>query len=111
MSSNKKIATKIASSGVHSQATADCNQLLSEIDVSYIPSKLIDGMSLLYEDGTRINLACEFTRPLDLEDPNAWSTLERPNRQLKSVKVFINPDMVEEEIDQITDRMFKKYFT
>lgn len=86
------------------------DRIVKEIDAHEIPAKYIEQILVQYYDGNVIELkGNELTHPIPVNKDANWSQLEHSFKQMKDVKIFVNTEKLEKDINEEVERLIGKY--
>lgn len=86
------------------------DRIVKEIDAKEIPAKYIEQILVQYYDGNIVELSGnEITHPIPLNRSASWETMENSFKKMKDVKVFINTDKLEIDINEKVEELLGAY--
>ena len=82
------------------------DRIVKEIDAKEIPSRYIDHILVQYYDGNVVELSgSEITYPIPLNKNATWAAMEDSFKKMRDVKVFINTDTLEKDINEQVEKL------
>ena len=92
----------------YSQYSSPLIDLFHDIEILEIPSKYIESIEVGYSNGITITLTDEqIQKPIPVTRNNKNVNQDKRFEDVSSVRVFINLDAVEKDIDDRIDKMFE----
>jgi hypothetical protein len=86
------------------------DRIVKEIDAKEIPSRYIDHILVQYYDGNVVELSgAELTHPIPLNKNATWAAMEDSFKKMRDVKVFINTDTLEKDINERVEKLIGKH--
>jgi hypothetical protein len=86
------------------------DRIVKEIDASEIPAKYIEQILVQYYDGNVIELkGNEITHPIPLNKNASWDKMEDSFKKMRDVKVFINTEKLELDVNELVERILGNY--
>lgn len=80
------------------------DRIVKEIDANEIPVKYIDQILVQYHDGNIVELhGTEISHPIPLNKNANWETMENSFKRMKDVRVFIDTDKLEEDVNELVE--------
>ena len=85
--------------------SSDFERILSEVDAEEIPAEFIEYISIHYADGSVIEiLGSEIAYPVPIRRNEKWKRLETNNRKISDLKVYVNLQKLEREINKVVSK-------
>lgn len=76
------------------------DRIVKEIDAKEIPAKYIEQILVQYYDGNIVELSGdEISHPIPVNKNASWEAMEDSFKKMKDVKIFINTDKLEADIN------------
>jgi hypothetical protein len=86
------------------------DRIVKEIDAKEIPAKYVDQVLVQYLDGTVVELnGDDITHPIPLQGDISWEDLDEVFKRMKDVRIFVNTDRLEEDINRMVEDSLGKY--
>ena len=86
------------------------DRIVKEIDAKEIPAKYIEQILVQYFDGNVVELSgSEIAHPIPLNRNASWENMESSFKKMKDVKVFINTDKLEVDINEKVEQLLGGY--
>jgi hypothetical protein len=86
------------------------DRIVKEIDAREIPAKYIEQILVQYYDGNVVELkGAELTHPIPLNKHATWEAMESSFKKMRDVKVFINTDKLEHDINERVEAILGIY--
>ena len=86
------------------------DRILKEIDPVEIPSEYVDHILIQYHDGNTIEISgAEINHPVPLNKSSKSDSVEEYFKKMQDVRVFINIQKLESDINQTVERYLGKY--
>jgi hypothetical protein len=86
------------------------DRIVKEIETKEIPSKYVEQILVQYYDGNVIELKGEeLTHPIPVNRNATWETMEDSFKKMRDVKIFINTDRLEKDINELVEGILGKY--
>lgn len=87
------------------------DRIVKEIDAKEIPAKYIEQILVQYYDGNVIELSGnELTHPIPLNKNASWEVMEDSFKKMRDVKIFINTDKLEKDVNELVEKILGSYF-
>jgi hypothetical protein len=81
------------------------DRIVKEIDATEIPAKYIEQILVQYYDGNVVELSgSELTHPIPVNRNASWEAMENAFKKMRDVKVFINTDKLEKDINEQVEK-------
>jgi hypothetical protein len=82
------------------------DQIVKEIEATEIPAKYVEQILVQYHDGNIVELnKAEISQPIPLNKDASWEAMEDEFKKMKDVKVFINIDDLEKDINVLVENI------
>jgi hypothetical protein len=86
------------------------DRIVKEIEAKEIPAKYIEQILVQYYDGNVVELSgAEITHPIPLNRNARWEVMEDSFKKMRDVKVFINTDQLEIDINEMVEVILGNY--
>lgn len=86
------------------------DRIVKEIDAKEIPAKYIEQILVQYYDGNVIELSgSELTHPIPVNKNATWEMMEESFKKMRDVKIFINTDKLEKDINEKVEQLLGNY--
>ena len=86
------------------------DRIVKEIDAKEIPAKYIEQILVQYYDGNVIELSgSEITHPIPVNRNISWEVMEDSFKKMRDVKIFINTDKLEKDINEQVEKFLGNY--
>ncbi len=109
---SKKITTSFNLDKAISRITKPSvfDRIVKEIDAKEIPAKYIEQILVQYYDGNVIELSgTEITHPIPVNRNISWEVMEDSFKKMRDVKIFINTDKLEKDINEEVEKFLGNY--
>jgi hypothetical protein len=81
------------------------DRIVKEVDAKEIPSKYIEHILVQYYDGNIVELkGDELTHPIPVNRNASWEVMEDSFKKMRDVKIFINTDKLERDVNEAVER-------
>lgn len=81
------------------------DKIVKEVDAKEIPTEYVERIVVFYKDGNVVELTGEeITRPVPVNRQGNWSEMEDPYQSMKEVKIFVNTDRLEKDINCLVEQ-------
>lgn len=81
------------------------DRIVKEIDAKEIPSKYVQQVLVQYYDGNVVELKGEeLSHPIPMNKNASWDKMEESFKKMRDVKVFINTDILEKDINELVEK-------
>lgn len=81
------------------------DRIVKEIDAQEIPARYIEHVLVQYYDGDVVELrGKDITHPIPMNKNAAWDKMEETSKKLRDVKVFIDTDTLEQDINELVEK-------
>lgn len=81
------------------------DRIVKEIDAREIPARYIEQILVQYYDGNVVELSGnELTHPIPVNRNASWEAMEDAFKKMRDVKVFINTDRLEKDINEEVEK-------
>ena len=81
------------------------DRIVKEIDAVEIPAKYVEQILVQYYDGNVVELSGdEITHPIPMNKSSSWDKMEESYKKMRDVKVFINTDALERDINELVEK-------
>lgn len=82
------------------------DRIVKEIDVKEVPAIYVEQILVQYYDGNVVELkGNEITHPIPMNKNISWNVMEDSFKKMKDVKVFINTDRLEKDINEAVEKI------
>lgn len=109
-SGKKKFNLSLNQSQSNIPKLSEFDNIINNIDATVIPVMYISYINVIYNDGTIVTLNSEYIKhPLPVNKPKSWKDLGEHFEDIKDVKVFINVELLEKNINQYVDSVYSKF--
>lgn len=82
------------------------DRIVKEIVAKEIPAKYIEQVLVQYHDGNVVEISgADLTHPIPLNRNISWDSVEDSFKKMKDVKVFINTDTLEKDINEMVEKL------
>jgi hypothetical protein len=82
------------------------DRLVKEVDAVEVPSKYIDHITVVYHDGSVVDLrGDEINHPIPVNRSADKSALEESFKKMKDVKLFLNTEVLEDDVNAMVERL------
>lgn len=86
------------------------DRIVKEIEAKEIPSKYVEQILVQYYDGNIVELKGEeLTHPIPVNRNATWETMEDSFKKMRDVKIFINTDKLERDINELVEAVLGKF--
>lgn len=86
------------------------DRIVKEIDAKEIPAKYIEQILVQYYDGNVVELSGkEITHPFPVNRNANWEMMEDSFKKMRDVKIFINTDKLEKDINAEVEVILGKF--
>jgi len=86
------------------------DRIVKEIDAKEIPAKYVEQILVQYYDGNVVELSGnEITHPIPLNKNASWQSMEDSFKKMRDVKVFINTDRLEKDINELVEGILGRF--
>ena len=86
------------------------DRIVKEIDANEVPAKYIEQILVQYYDGNVVELhGTEISHPIPLNKNAKWEIMEDSFKRMKAVRVFINTDKLEEDVNELVELLLGPY--
>jgi hypothetical protein len=86
------------------------DRIVKEIEAKEIPARYIEQILVQYYDGNVVELrGNELTHPIPMNRNASWEVMEDSFKKMKDVKVFINTDILEIDINERVEQLLGSY--
>ncbi len=86
------------------------DRIVKEIDAREIPAKYVEQILVQYYDGNVVELhGNEITHPIPLNKNATWQQMEDSFKKMRDVKVFLNTDTLEKDINVMVEDILGKF--
>lgn len=86
------------------------DRIVKEIDAKEIPAKYIEQILVQYYDGSIVELSGnELTHPIPMNRDAAWERMAESFKKMRDVKIFINTDVLEKDINELVENYLGLY--
>ena len=86
------------------------DRIVKEIDAKEIPAKYVQQILVQYYDGSVIELSGdEITHPIPMNKNASWEGLEESFKKMRDVRVFINVETLERDINELVEKYLGAY--
>lgn len=86
------------------------DRIVKEIEAREIPAKYVEQILVQYYDGTVVELSgAEITHPIPLNKNATWEQMEDSFKKMRDVKVFINTEKLEKDINELVEKLLGNY--
>jgi hypothetical protein len=76
------------------------DKIVKEVDAKEIPTQYVERIVVFYKDGSVVELSgTEITQPVPVNRNGNWKDTEDPYQTMKEVKIFVNTDRLEKDIN------------
>jgi hypothetical protein len=81
------------------------DRIVKEIDATEIPAKYVEQILVQYYDGNIVELSgSEITHPIPMNKNASWDKMEESYKKMRDVKVFINTDTLEKDVNELVEK-------
>ena len=86
------------------------DRIVKEINAKEIPSRYIEQILVQYYDGNIVELKGEeLTHPIPVNKNATWEVMEDSFKKMRDVKIFINTDRLEKDINEQVEKILGNY--
>lgn len=86
------------------------DRIVKEIDANEVPSKFVETVIVQYLDGSIVELTGkELTYPVPINRRASLESLEEAYKKMRDVKVFINVEKLEREVNILVEQYLGKH--
>lgn len=86
------------------------DRIVKEIEAKEIPAKYIEQILVQYYDGNVVELSgTELTHPIPVNRSANWEEMEESFKKMRDVKIFINTDRLEKDINEQVEKLLGSY--
>ncbi len=86
------------------------DRIVKEIVAKEIPAKYIEQILVQYYDGNVVEISgADLTHPIPLNKNIQWDKMEESFKKMRDVKVFINTDTLERDINEMVEKVLGAY--
>lgn len=86
------------------------DRIVKEIEAKEIPAKYIEQILVQYYDGNVVEIKGEdLTMPIPMNRNIQWDKLEESFKKMRDVKVFINTDALEKDVNEMVEKVLGAY--
>jgi len=86
------------------------DRIVKEIEAKEIPAKYIEQILVQYYDGNIVELSGnELTHPIPVNRNASWAVMEDSFKKMRDVKIFINTDRLEKDINEEVEKLLGNY--
>lgn len=86
------------------------DRIVKEIDAKEIPAKYIEQILVQYYDGNVVELSGnELTHPIPVNKNASWEAMEDSFKKMRDVKIFINTDKLEKDINEEVEKILGNF--
>lgn len=86
------------------------DRIIKEIVIKEVPARYITNIIVLYHDGSIIELkGSELTHPMPVNRNASWSAMEDSFKKIRDVKISINTDILESDVDKLLEPILGNY--
>ena len=90
--------------------TSVFDRLVKEIDAKEIPAKYVEQILVQYIDGSVIEFSGdELTHPIPTDRNSLWDGLSESFKKMKDVRVFVNTDLLEKDVNALVEKLLGSY--
>ena len=81
------------------------DRIVKEIDAKEIPARYVEQILVQYYDGNVVELSGdEITHPIPMNKNAQWEGMEESFKKMRDVKVFINTDVLEQDVNELVEK-------
>jgi len=82
------------------------DRIVKEIDAKEIPARYVEQILVQYYDGNTVELSGEeITHPIPMNRNASWDKMEESYKKMRDVKVFINTETLEKDINTMVEKL------
>jgi len=86
------------------------DRIVKEIDANEIPSRYVEQILVQYYDGNVVELSGkEISHPIPMNKNVKWEGMGDTFKKMRDVKVFINTEILEEDINGLVEQLLGSY--
>ena len=86
------------------------DRIVKEVEAKEIPVKYIESVIVQYYDGQTVELSGNaLTHPIPLNKGTTWEAMEDSYRKMREVKIFINTEVLEKDINELVENLLGSY--
>lgn len=86
------------------------DRIVKEVDAKEVPAKYIEQILVHYHDGNVVELkGAELSHPIPVNKNASWEAMEDAFKKMKDVKIFINTDRLERDINEQVEKILGNY--
>lgn len=86
------------------------DRIVKEVDAKEIPAIYIEHILVQYYDGNVVELSGdELTHPIPVNKTTNWEMMEDSFKKMRDVKIFLNTDALEKDINIMVEDVLGKY--
>lgn len=86
------------------------DRIVKEIEAKEIPAKYIEQILVQYYDGNVVEISGEdLTHPIPMNRNISWDKMEESFKKMRDVKIFINTDSLEKDINEMVENILGPY--
>jgi len=86
------------------------DEIIKQVIPTIIPTRLIEHVAVHYNDGTIVSLsAADITSPVPVKQAMSKKEHMLSRAQMADVKVYIDTDVLRDEVEDYIDRLFGKF--
>lgn len=86
------------------------DRIVKEIDAKEVPAQYIEQILVQYYDGSVVELSREeIKHPIPLNKNASWDKMEESFKKIRDVKVFINTDSLEKDVNTLVENILGNY--
>lgn len=86
------------------------DRIVKEIDAKEIPARYVEQILVQYYDGNVVELSGnELTHPIPVNRHATWDLMEDSFKRMRDVKIFINTDRLEKDINEEVEKFLGNY--
>ena len=86
------------------------DRIVKEIDAKEVPVRYVQQILVQYYDGNVVEIKGEdLTQPIPMNKNMSWGTMEESFKKMRDVKVFINTDCLEKDVNELVEKILGSY--
>ena len=86
------------------------DRIVKEVEATEIPAKYIEQILIQFHDGNIVELKGEdITLPIPLNKDACWEDMEESFKKMRDVRVFLNTETLEVDINLLVEQALGKY--
>ena len=86
------------------------DRIVKEIDAKEVPVRYVQQILVQYYDGNVVELKGEeITHPIPMNKDASWENMSESFKKMRDVKVFINTDILEKDINELVEQYLGSY--